>query len=163
LFTLPFFLILLVEGVASVGQFIGKKIVKSIALGTLAIIFTLSTATVLWKYYKIGHQNVKGACRFVSAQALSQDTLVSFGAARDLFPFYEGRVIAAKTKADLENALKNASGNVYLLYGYERVLRTSSDFNFIKNNFRRLKVFDGMYMDSDCRDGEIFVEIAEKK
>jgi uncharacterized membrane protein len=163
LFTLPFFLMAFIEGAASFGKFIGKQTGSRITVVIFVIIFTAASSTVLLRYYKIGHQNIKGASEFIIAKALTTDKIVSFGEARDLFPFYEKRVKAVKTIEELEEILEQTSGNIYLLYGYKRALRNRNlEYNFIKKHFKPIKYFPGMYMDNADCDGEIFIEIAAK-
>jgi hypothetical protein len=163
LFTLPFFLMALLEGVALCGQAIAKQLGRRIAILIFVVVFTTVTSTVLLRYYKIGHQNIKSACEFIATKALATDTIVSYGTARDLFPFYEKRIKAVKTIDELEKILKQASGNVYLLYGYKRALYNANlEYNFIKKHFKSIKRFPGMYMDNADWNGEIFIEIAAK-
>jgi hypothetical protein len=161
-FTLVPFIILSVEGVRALGALINQSAAR-LAVIALAVVQLGCTGVVLREYYAVGNQNIRAACYLAAAQAKPGDKIVSYGLARDLFPFYSSRLTIITSQADLEKLLADTPGDIYLMYGWRYAWHGREDeFAFIDKHFTLVKHYDGFLMDSVQRDGDVVLLVARK-
>lgn len=144
-FTLPVFLILCVEGARLIGRTVG--------VAAFALVFLWPTTGVLAHYYRVGHQNIRGAAQLATRPA------ISYGLARDLFPFYNKEIKPVATFAELQSL----TGDVCVVYGWRKAWRGREDeYKYIDKHFEVVRRWDGMTMDLDEPDGEVVLARARR-
>ena len=155
-FTLPSFIILMVEA--------GRRVGGRYAVVAVALLFLLPNARALRKYYATGNQDIRGAVQVASRAAQPGDVVVSYGLARDLFPLYSPAVKPVLSLDELKQLLDHSSGTIYLMYGWRKAWRgKAAEFDYIDRHFTLVRQFDGVLMDSTEPDGAVVVVRATPK
>lgn len=164
MFTFPFFVIACVEGASFVGRLVGGRAGRRAMVTIFTATFIILTVPALKDHYTIGVQDVRGAVDFVTKQASPDDRIVSFALGLDLFPYYNNKIVAIRTRKDLERLLDETKGSVYLLYTFENIFRNrKEDFVFVQNKFKMIKRFPGMCKDDIEKGmGDIVVMVSLK-
>ena len=158
-YALPCFLICLVEGARCLGARAARARGEQVAIAVVSVVFLIPASGALLEYYDKGHQDIRGACEFVTSQAAPADRIVSYGLGKEDFPFYLPAVKPVKSQTELQKVLDRAAGNrVFLLHSYPRVLRRrTADWEYIQEHFEVVRETDGMLMDSAHQDGAVRV------
>jgi len=163
-FVLPLLMLCYVGNAQCLGMLSGSPAARRVALVVLFGLYMAPTGPGLAEYYRMGHQNLRGACEYAEQVSERNDRILAYGLCFDELPFYGDRVEGVPGLQALRERTASAAADVYLLVAYPGVLaHRPEDVAFIKSRYRLVKRFEGMLMDSNRRDGDVLVYKAPGK
>ena len=155
-FAVPTVFILFVMGFDAVGSCVSSRAFRAVLLGVAVTGFVAFQLPAMADYYRFGNQNLRGAIERAQAEAGSDDRMVAYGLARNLFPLFDEQIHPIADLAELRAALAGASGDTYLLYAWRKSWRArEADFVWIHEAFDVVHRFPGMLMDTTEPDGDV--------